>query len=200
MLLDRSDEASFAAHGSGDPTSPWHQVDGWRMNDDGHDEIKFVIDDEIIIVPVRYLQGGYELTVEGQPLKVSGELEDEDRIIANLDGVRIVATVLLDSASVTVIDGGHVHALDVYNVLAAAEVDDTADGGVVAPLPGKVIAVMTEAGAPVSKGDALMIVEAMKMEHTITAPSDGLVSEIFFSEGDAVDEGTVLVGFEVSSD
>jgi 3-methylcrotonyl-CoA carboxylase alpha subunit len=197
VLLDRADEAEFSAHGNGDPTSPWHQVDGWRMNDDGHDEIKFVEDDDVSAIQVRYVSAGYELTIGDQVLIVNGELEDEDRIVANLDGVRIVATVLFDKGVITVIDAGHVHQIDIYDVLAAAEVDDVAAGGVVAPLPGKVVAVLSEAGTSVDKGTPLMIVEAMKMEHTITAPADGVVSEILFDVGDAVDEGTVLVEFDV---
>jgi 3-methylcrotonyl-CoA carboxylase alpha subunit len=200
VLLDRADEAVFNAHGNGDPTSPWHQVHGWRMNDDGHDEIKLVVAEEVTAIPVRYVAGGYELTIADQALQVNGELEDEDRIVANIDGVRIVATVLLDGGGVTVIDAGHVHQIDIFDVLAAAEVDDAGTGGVVAPLPGKVVAVLTEAGASVDKGTPLMIVEAMKMEHTITAPADGIVDEIHFEIGDAVDEGTVLVAFSVAED
>jgi 3-methylcrotonyl-CoA carboxylase alpha subunit len=143
---------------------------------------------------------GYEMTVRDQVLLVNGELEDEDHIVANIDGVRIVATVLQDPGTVTVIDAGHVHQIEIYDVLAAAEVDDTADGGVIAPLPGKVIAVLAEAGKTASKGDPLMIVEAMKMEHTITAPADGLISEVRYAVGDAVDEGSILVDFEISED
>jgi 3-methylcrotonyl-CoA carboxylase alpha subunit len=170
------------------------------MNDDGHDEIKLVDAEEIVAIPVRYVTGGYELTIADKTLIVNGELEDEDRIVANIDGVRIVATVLLDDGGVTVIDAGHVHQIGIFDVLAAAEVDDAGTGGVVAPLPGKVVAVLTEAGASVDKGTPLMIVEAMKMEHTITAPADGVVDEIHFEIGDAVDEGTVLVAFSVAED
>jgi 3-methylcrotonyl-CoA carboxylase alpha subunit len=103
----------------------------------------------------------------------------------------------MDGGGVTVIDAGHVHRINIFDVLAAAEVDDAGTGGVVAPLPGKVVAVLTEAGASVDKGTPLMIVEAMKMEHTITAPADGVVDEIHFEIGDSVDEGTVLVAFSV---
>ena len=119
-------------------------------------------------------------------------------MVANIDGVRIVATVLHDVSGVTVIDAGHVYQIGVYDVLAAAEVDDTGTAGVVAPLPGKVVAVLTEAGISVDKGTPLMIVEAMKMEHTITAPADGLVDEVLFAVGDSVDEGSVLVDFKIS--
>ena len=51
------------------------------------------------------------------------------------------------------------------------------------------------AGAKASRGEALMVVEAMKVEHTIRAPSDGTVDEVLYAVGDAVDEGAALVGF-----
>jgi 3-methylcrotonyl-CoA carboxylase alpha subunit len=55
---------------------------------------------------------------------------------------------------------------------------------------------MAEAGRKVKKGEALMILEAMKMEHTIAAPAAGTVQEVNFGEGDQVDEGAVLIALE----
>ena len=65
-------------------------------------------------------------------------------------------------------------------------------------MPGKVIRVLAAPGAKVSKGDALMILEAMKMEHTITAPRDGVVAEVLFGAGDQVNEGAELLKLEES--
>ncbi|MND07475.1 Glutaconyl-CoA decarboxylase subunit gamma [compost metagenome] len=55
---------------------------------------------------------------------------------------------------------------------------------------------MTHAGAKVTKGEALLILEAMKMEHTIAAPADGVVKEIHYAEGEQVLEGAELVTLE----
>jgi 3-methylcrotonyl-CoA carboxylase alpha subunit len=63
-------------------------------------------------------------------------------------------------------------------------------------MPGKVIQVMVEAGARVKKGQPLLILEAMKMEHTITAPADGMVKEINFAAGEQVLEGAELITLE----
>ena len=68
-----------------------------------------------------------------------------------------------------------------------------APGGLEAPMPGKVIAVKVEAGQAVTRGQELLVVEAMKMENAIRAPRDGRVKSVSAKVGDAVSPGTVLV-------
>ncbi len=76
----------------------------------------------------------------------------------------------------------------------AGEVE-AAGGRLTAPMPGKVVAVLASKGQKVKKGDALVIMEAMKMEHTIAAPSDGQVEEILYEVGDQVADGAPLLAF-----
>jgi acetyl/propionyl-CoA carboxylase alpha subunit len=66
-------------------------------------------------------------------------------------------------------------------------------GSIVSPMPGKVISVKVKAGDTVTKGQALLILEAMKMEHTLTAPRDGVVGELLYAVGDQVAEGGELL-------
>jgi 3-methylcrotonyl-CoA carboxylase alpha subunit len=74
--------------------------------------------------------------------------------------------------------------------------DDAAEGGsLVAPMPGKVVALLCAQGDRVSKGQPLLVMEAMKMEHTINAPADGEVTGLPFAVGDQVAEGAQLIGF-----
>ncbi|MEC7105588.1 MAG: biotin carboxylase N-terminal domain-containing protein [Pseudomonadota bacterium] len=70
---------------------------------------------------------------------------------------------------------------------------DANTGGLTAPMPGSVLATEVAAGASVSKGDLLLIMEAMKMEHRITAPRDGVVASVHVAVGDQVDNGQLLV-------
>jgi 3-methylcrotonyl-CoA carboxylase alpha subunit len=63
-------------------------------------------------------------------------------------------------------------------------------------MPGRVVKVMAKAGESVKKGQALMILEAMKMEHTITAPADGVVKEVHYRAGEQVLEGAELISLE----
>ena len=88
---------------------------------------------------------------------------------------------------------------DVAGVLATLAPDaehDEEGAGLLAPMPGKVIALLAKPGAAVDKGAPLLVLEAMKMEHTISAPHAGTVKSFRFDAGDQVEEGVALVEFE----
>jgi len=63
-------------------------------------------------------------------------------------------------------------------------------------MPGKIIQVSVAAGDTVSKGDTLIVMEAMKMEHSLAAAADGVVADVFFETGDQVEEGVLLIRLE----
>ncbi|MFT3664227.1 biotin carboxylase N-terminal domain-containing protein [Piscinibacter sp.] len=78
--------------------------------------------------------------------------------------------------------------------------DAAGDGGrLSAPMPGKLIALLAQAGDAVKKGQPLAVMEAMKMEHTITAPRDGTVTELLYAVGDQVLEGEELLRLEAAA-
>ena len=71
-------------------------------------------------------------------------------------------------------------------------------GNLAAPMNGTVVTLLVDVGAMVAKGETLMVMEAMKMEHSIVAPSDGKVSEFFYQPGELVDGGAELLAFEIA--
>jgi 3-methylcrotonyl-CoA carboxylase alpha subunit len=73
---------------------------------------------------------------------------------------------------------------------------DVDSGNLKAPMHGTLIALMVATGAIVKKGDTLVVMEAMKMEHTVVAPSDGVVTEFYFQAGSLVQGGAELLSFE----
>ncbi|MFT3728042.1 MAG: acetyl/propionyl/methylcrotonyl-CoA carboxylase subunit alpha [Terricaulis sp.] len=81
----------------------------------------------------------------------------------------------------------------------AAGEGSAGDGAILSPMPGKIVSVATKAGASVKKGDALVVLEAMKMEHTLTAPFDGKVIELKANAGAQVSEGVLLAKLEKAS-
>jgi len=104
--------------------------------------------------------------------------------------------VLTSAGSVTVFLGGRGFTFDLPNALAGTETDDTAGDALIAPMPGLVRMVSVAAGATVGRGDALVVLEAMKMEHTLRAPRDGVVGEILVAEGEQVSDGALLLSLE----
>jgi 3-methylcrotonyl-CoA carboxylase alpha subunit len=79
--------------------------------------------------------------------------------------------------------------------------DELSSGTLTAPMPGTIIQVLVTTGDPVAEGDSLMILEAMKMEHTIKAPQAGIVKRVGYNVGEQVEEGTelLIIGSEESS-
>jgi 3-methylcrotonyl-CoA carboxylase alpha subunit len=91
---------------------------------------------------------------------------------------------------------GRHRTLALFDVIAQSSGGDAVTGRLTAPMPGKVIAVSTSRGARVERGTPLIVMEAMKMEHTIVAPANGTIGEILAGVGEQVDEGAELVRFE----
>ena len=198
LLLARQGHAAPA-----DPHSPWAQVDGWRLNDQGHDELSFrdAGDGDDIIVTVHYPEaGGYRLGLPGGEMLASGEVDAGGTLWADLDGLRVSAAVVHDGDRVTILSGGRAHRIERMDPMALRDIDLDEGGKVTAPLPGKIVQVQVEVGGSVSKGDPLLILEAMKMEHTITAPRDAVIAALPFAPGEQVEEGAELVMFEVSAE
>ena len=118
-----------------------------------------------------------------------------DEVAVEVDGHRHIVKVILDGdLAHTSSSAGAI----TWSAAPAFELHDFEEGGSgpVCPLPGTVIAVSVSAGDEVSDGDVLMVVEAMKMEHKITATTDAKVAEVLFSVGDRVDQGDLLVALE----
>ena len=193
VLLRREEEARHAAGCSLDPYSPWHQSSGWRLNFDNYHTLHLVDGEETVTVTVHYRPGGYLLSLPEGELLVRGTLDAAGDLLADLGGTRVKATVVRHGATLTIMEQGRVHVLTIHDPHTCSGEEDVVDGTLAAPMPGKVVAVLVEPGARVEKGRPLMILEAMKMEHTITAPRDGLVATLNFTVGSLVNEGAELL-------
>ncbi|WP_294356386.1 acetyl/propionyl/methylcrotonyl-CoA carboxylase subunit alpha [uncultured Sphingomonas sp.] len=101
------------------------------------------------------------------------------------------------TTSVLVSEGGQTWALAPFRASGAAA-GGAGDGAILSPMPGRVIAVEVEAGASVTKGQKLLTLEAMKMEHSLVAPFDGIVAELNADAGGQVTEGALLARIEAA--
>jgi len=196
VVKGREAAAKAAASASSDPGSPWALTDGWRMNDEGHDVIRLNHAATPIAVALRYRRlGGYVLALPGGDVQATATLGDDGTLIADLGGIRSRAAIALAGSELTVIVQGTAWRFGVVDPFAAED-EEGGHGGVTSPMPGKVIQVLANAGDAVTKGQPLLILEAMKMEHTIAAPAEGKIAAINAAVGEQVNEGVVLVTFE----
>src|SRR5699024_10037524 len=131
-----------------------------------------------------------------QPFDWNVAAQADNRFVATiyLNGVRYQATTVVHNDHVHVFSQGTVTVLGTHDPALYGEAGaDTHLGGLTAPMPGKIITIAVTAGDTVKSGDRLLVMEAMKMEHTLHAPADGVVDEVFFSVGDQVDDGAELI-------
>lgn len=198
VLLRRANEAQSNARASLDPWSPWHSTGGWQLNGDNHHCLTFADGEETVSVIAHYRPGGYQLELPGGPMQVQGEIGAAGELIADLGGKRLRATVVRNGPELTIIGCGANHRLLLRDPYAHLGDEEDFGGNLTAPMPGKVVAILVESGALVKKGAPLMILEAMKMEHTINAPADGRITGLLFPVGALVSDGAQLLAFEVA--
>jgi 3-methylcrotonyl-CoA carboxylase alpha subunit len=198
VLLRRRDDAAARAARTADPWSPWAAMDGWRLN--APSRVAALLRDgdrEVEVAAVAEGQG-WVLHLPGGAAHATAELSPDGTLAAVLDGARETATAVFAGDGLTLFRTGGTHRFAVVDRLAVAADADAAGGRLQSPMPGKVVAVLVEAGAAVEKGQPLMVLEAMKMEHTIRAPSAGTVAAVRFAVGEQVPEGEDLIAFEAA--
>jgi 3-methylcrotonyl-CoA carboxylase alpha subunit len=198
LILARQDAARRAAAVSADPTSPWHAADGWRLNLAGHDVFAFADGAARIAVTAHYRRDGLLLDLPGGSRRPVAASPTADGLRLTYDGRQVPVIVLPDGDGLLVIVDGVAHRLRVEDPLAAAESVVAGAGRLTAPMPGKIVEVAVKPGDAVKRGAPLMVLEAMKMEHTIAAPADGIVGELLYAAGDLVEEGAELLLLDVT--
>jgi len=196
ILRERAEEHV----GSGDdPHSPWKRSDGWRLNGALSRRLVLREQETEFVLGVEYLRDGYRMTLAGKSFAVDGALAADGAVLASIDGRRSRATVIENGERRHVFLDGHSHVLAVFDPLQHSGDSAAEEGSLLAPMPGRVVALLAQVGVAVAKGAPLLILEAMKMEHTVVAPVDGVVRAFLFKAGDQVGDAAELVEFERSA-
>ncbi|MDG9779949.1 acetyl/propionyl/methylcrotonyl-CoA carboxylase subunit alpha [Metapseudomonas otitidis] len=166
-----------------DPHSPWSGNSGWRAGLPSETDLHLACGEERQVVRLR---GRVD-----SPTRLEGE-----RLTLELDGVRRTLLAIRRGETLYLEWNGTLHTITRVDPIAEAEASHTHQGGLTAPMNGSIVRVLVEAGQAVEAGTALVVLEAMKMEHSIRAPHAGVVKALYCSEGELVAEGTALVELE----
>jgi 3-methylcrotonyl-CoA carboxylase alpha subunit len=194
-VADEARQASIAARGAPDPHSAWSRTDGWRVNGTYARRLVFHEGERLATIDVNYLPTGP--LVDGKPAAIISDEGSSLRYrLADRTGA---ATVLRLGDQFHVFLQGHHYLLSLADPMAHAAEDVQHAGSLTAPMPGRIVALPAPVGALVDKGAALLVMEAMKMEHTLCAPQKGTVRAYLCQVGEQVDEGVALVDFDGST-
>ena len=175
-------------------TDPMAKTDGWLLQGESRQTMQFMVGEQLVPAElIRRNRGGMVLRVDGQQGELDGhQLTDGGwrlrwaghRWSAHVDQVQGVTHVFTAAGSCS---------LSWVNPLAHAAEDAAQGGNLSAPMPGKLLSFAVKVGDTVTPGQALAVMEAMKMEHTVAAPNAGTVAELLFAPGDQVSEGAPLL-------
>ena len=198
VLAIMRSEAEAAPTPRDEPDSPWHQLGAWRLNGIAEREILLKVGDVQSSIAVRYLPEEYELSLEGTSYLVRGELDSAGRLDANLDGHRFFAWTVREQDTLHVFLDDESAQLEIVDPLRSSDRQADSLGGLQAPMPGTILSLLVEPGTEVAKGTPLLILEAMKMEHTVKAPTAGCVNGFKYAVGDQVADGAELVDFDAA--
>ena len=191
--------ATFALQGSAaNDGDPWSRARGWRMNADYRRVLSWSDEFSAYRVGLTYGRDAQGIDLDGQRERVELVSQSGAELALRLGDTAIHGVVRRDGDVFHVFTGGQHFTLTYNDPMAHAGEVESLGGRLTAPMPGKVVAVLVQSGKTVVKGEPLVIMEAMKMEHTIAAPSDGLVEEVLYGVGDQVADGAPLLAFKAA--
>ena len=184
----------LAAEACLEDADPWSRRDGWRIHGGAQRRLTLdVAGQRHAVALLRQHGAGMTLSVGDQALAFAAKALGAERHDVTLAGQRHTLTVYARGEGYAVFaENGSAVATEFDPVAHAG--DGAAEGGrLAAPMPGKVVSFAVAVGASVKRGQALAVMEAMKMEHTLHAPRDGVVAELMYAVGDQVAEGGELL-------
>ena len=174
----------------------WTRTNAWRLNQPNTERLTLTLagQDHMVELEQHRASSAYHISFGGNSHQLSGTLSD-GVLNATLDGHKQSLIVLDSVEGYTIFNQGQAIAFNIAKADYGDALEATSNTHFNAPMNGTIVEVLVTAGARVNKGDSLIIIEAMKMQHAINAPSDGRVEQVFYSKGDLVDGGAELLSF-----
>ena len=163
---------------------------GWNNARLPYQEVKLSLEDQEYRVKYKSLKDGNFVSAESEIIRMFDWYEDF--IDVEISNVRYRSKITMDDDLLLI----QTHKGNLlFKILPKFNItqEETIKGGLIAPMPGKVVEIKIKKGSNIKKGDTLVILEAMKMEHKVLAPDNGKIKEVLIKENDQVENGQTLV-------
>lgn len=180
--------------------TPWGIHDNFRSNLVHKQSIALVINDKIHTISTTMNSANQWILDYNSKQHVVSGIITSDTLSYNLDGVRTKLPIMFNNAEVSLFTPQGMLTAQIQTADLGEIGEDDHANSVIAPMNGTVVALLVNIGDKVKKGQQLIIVEAMKMEHSIKAPYDGIIAECFFKQGDLVSGGVALVDITANNE
>lgn len=181
------------------PYSPWNATDGFVLGGHRAETLRLIHDGEAYEAVVTPMGAQWHMDFAGTSHVIGGGLNDDGVIAAHIDGRMLRGGFVRDEAGFSLTHNAASYDFTQPDPLDVTLGAEGALGALTAPMPGKMVQVFAVAGADVKRGEALAVMEAMKMEQTLKAAADGRIASVHVATGDQVEAGAVLVRFEESA-
>ena len=172
---------------------PWEQCDGWQLFGVQTRSFEFTFHGETIAAQLKYLHDRQTHLTIGDTSSNLNYVKHSEGFDVEYFGQRCTNKIYKNNDVVSVFNSHGATQIIAIDLLQHASDLHEEVGRLTAPMPGKLISFSVKAGDKVAKGQALAVMDAMKMEHTINSPIDGVVQELLYLPGDQVVEGAELL-------
>ena len=187
-----------AAADARDPHSPWQAQDGWRLGVPAARSVPLQQGERARTLKVWTTADGWRVQCgDAAPKQVVGHA-DGQTLSVQMDERRWRLQLQRDGDQLYLFASDGQHRFTLHDPVGESEQASADAGSLLAPMPGRIVATLVAAGTQVKRGTPLVVLEAMKMEHTLQAPADGTVKGYRAKAGDQVGDGAVLVDFEAA--
>ena len=178
----------------------WSSAHGWRLNTTYRRVLTLNAGSTAHDVVIEYARDGYVFHYDSTSTGLAFIANAGSSMSIRFGEHTLTADVVRAGDELHVFHNGRHRMLALADIIAQSAGAEVETGKLTAPMPGKLIAIHAASGKRVQRGTPLLVMEAMKMEHTIVAPSDGVVSEVLYAVGDQVVEGAELVRFAAATE